>query len=115
MSLSPNHLAHLFTKMISKTVKIINKLGLHTRAALKFVEVTSKYVSEVSVTCRNKKAKGRSIIELMLLEALENSEITIEVNGQDELDCMNELIDLVENYFGNRRNYMYKGILICPE
>jgi phosphocarrier protein HPr len=107
VSLLPNHLASIIKrrkKMITKEIKLINELGLHARAALKFVETSLNYKSEIVVTHGEKTANGKSIIELMLLSAssflYSNSVLILNINGEDEEECMNSLVELIENRFG---------------
>lgn len=86
--------------MIQQTVKIQNKLGLHARASSKFVEVAKEYLATISVTSPFAKANGKSIMNMMLLQATCHSEINIESDGQDEQEAMDALLALVNNKFG---------------
>ena len=88
--------------MLLKTLTISNKLGLHARAASLFVKTASTFEAEVSVcnTETDKKANGKSIMSMMLLEAGMGHEIHVEVNGPDELKAMTAIEDMVNNKFG---------------
>jgi len=86
--------------LIQQTVKIQNKLGLHARASSKFVEVAKEYLATISVTSPFAKANGKSIMNMMLLQATCHSEINIESDGQDEQEAMDALLALVNNKFG---------------
>jgi phosphocarrier protein len=79
---------------------IQNKLGLHARAASKFVEIAKQYEATISVTSPFSKANGKSIMNVMMLQASCNSEITIEIDGADEQLAMSALTDLIDNKFG---------------
>jgi len=86
--------------LIQQTIKIQNKLGLHARASSKFVEVAKEYVATISVTSPFAKANGKSIMNMMLLQATCHSEIVIETAGDDEQAAMDALLALVNNKFG---------------
>ena len=81
-------------------VEIINKLGLHARAALKFVELSSKHSSQVTVTREGREVNGKSIIGLMTLAAQKGATLNIATSGEDEKELLDALRDLVSNKFG---------------
>lgn len=85
--------------MIQKTITIQNKLGLHARAASKFVEVAKEHFASVSVTSAFAKANGKSIMNMMLLQATCHSDIEIETDGEDEQEAMDALVQLINNKF----------------
>lgn len=85
-----------------KTVTINNKLGLHARAAAKFVQVASGFASEITVALDHKKISGKSIMGVMMLAAGKGTDIEISCIGPDEDDAANELEQLVLNKFGER-------------
>lgn len=85
--------------MLQQKIKIINKLGLHARAATKFSNIAKKYASDIKVSFGNKTIDGKSIMSLMLLAAAQGSNIELIVCGSDENDAMNELVELINNYF----------------
>jgi len=86
--------------MIKKEVKIINKLGLHARAAAKFVTLASEFKSEVSLSRDGKHVNGKSIMGVMMLAAGKGSAVEIIADGVDELDAISQLEDLVGQRFG---------------
>ncbi|MGD8559328.1 MAG: HPr family phosphocarrier protein [Gammaproteobacteria bacterium] len=86
--------------MISKDVTIINKLGLHARAAARFVSLASSFESDVRVSKEGKTVNGKSIMGVMMLAASQNTTITIAVEGEDETDAINQLIALINDRFG---------------
>lgn len=86
--------------MTNKTVTIINKLGLHARAAAKFVQVASGFESDIQVTHGNKHVSGKSIMGVMMLAAGRGSEIEIIVSGSDEKEAMTTLENLILDKFG---------------
>ena len=86
--------------MLTETVKIINKLGLHARASSKFTQTASAFQSEIWVTRNGKRVNGKSIMGLMMLAAAQGTEITLETDGVDETAAMKALTDLINDYFG---------------
>jgi len=86
--------------MIKRTVRIANKLGLHARPAALLVTVASRYQSEVFLTKEELRVNGKSIMGVMMLAAEKGAELTIEVDGPDEEDAMQELIRTVKAGFG---------------
>jgi len=79
---------------------IINKLGLHARAAAKFVGEAGHYGSTVRLRHRGDWVDGKSIMAVMMLAAGCGSVLEIEVEGQDEEDALAALQQLVEDRFG---------------
>ncbi len=86
--------------MISRTVKVANKLGLHARPAAMLVTVAARYESEVFLTKDALRVNGKSIMGVMMLAAEKGSELTIEVNGRDEEKALEEIVRVVESGFG---------------
>ena len=86
--------------MISKEVLIINKLGLHARAAAKFVTLASEFASDIYVARGNKKVNGKSIMGVMMLAASKGTTIEITVDGSDEQIAITRLEELVDQRFG---------------
>jgi phosphocarrier protein HPr len=86
--------------MIEKTFKIINKLGLHARAAAKFVAHAGRYESEITITKGNQTVNGKSIMGVMMLAASFGSEILIRAQGVDEADALTDLEKLIADRFG---------------
>ena len=86
--------------MISREITIINKLGLHARAAAKLVSLASTFDSDIRIAKDGKSVNGKSIMGVMMLAASQNSSITITANGEDEQAAMNKLEALVADRFG---------------
>ena len=86
--------------MISKQLEIINKLGLHARAAAKLVNTASQFSSEVLVDKDGQTVNGKSIMGVMMLAAAKGSRITVTINGEDEAKAMETIESLVADYFG---------------
>ena len=86
--------------MLQQTTTIINKLGLHARAAAKFVTQASQFESDINVKRNNIDVNGKSIMGVMMLAAAKGSEIELVVNGVDEKQAMQSLLELITNRFG---------------
>lgn len=88
--------------MINKKISIINKLGLHARAAAKFVTTASKFESQIDVQFNGNKVNGKSIMGIMMLAASKGTEIEINILGEDEIEAIDELELLIKNRFGEK-------------
>jgi len=86
--------------MMFRNVRIINKLGLHARAAARFVQLASRFQCEVTIRRNGKEVNGKSIMGVMMLAAHNGAEIEILANGPDERQAIASLEDLVANKFG---------------
>jgi phosphocarrier protein HPr len=85
--------------MISETITIINKLGLHARAASKPVSKASQFESEAFIEKQGNRVNAKSIMGVMMLAASKGTEVVLEVDGNDEKDCMDAIIELINNRF----------------
>lgn len=86
--------------MGKKHFTIINKLGLHARAAALFVQTASKFEAEVMVSKDGEEVSGKSIMGILMLAAAQGSEIEIITSGRDAEQAMAALGQLVEDGFG---------------
>lgn len=86
--------------MISENITIINKLGLHARAASKLVNCASQFESEVSISKKGNRVNAKSIMGVMMLAASKGVELELEVSGNDEKACRDALVELINNRFG---------------
>ena len=85
--------------MLKDKVTIINKAGLHARAASKLVELTSSFSSSVQIG-HEKMVDGKSVLSLMMLAAIQGTDIHVEVDGADEEQAMRSIVALINDYFG---------------
>ncbi len=85
--------------MVQKVVQVKNKLGLHARPALLFVNIATKFEADVYLGRDNHEVNGKSIMGVMMLAAEMGSRLTITVNGQDEREAIKALIQLIDNKF----------------
>lgn len=86
--------------MLKRSVTIINKLGLHARAAAQFVETAAAYEADVQVRSGDKSVNGKSIMGLMMLAAAKGASLELTVSGKDEARALRALARLIENRFG---------------
>ena len=84
--------------MVSCTVKVVNQLGLHARAAARFVELAARFTSRITVSRGAKTMDGKSILGL-LLAAARGTSLTITADGADEAETLAALCLLVEHGF----------------
>ena len=86
--------------MTSRTVTVVNQLGMHARAAAKFVHLAAKFHSQIRVARDAREMDGKSIMGLLLLAAARGTTIRISAEGGDEADAVAALAELVESGFG---------------
>jgi phosphocarrier protein HPr len=86
--------------MISKSVTVGNRLGLHARAAARFVHLASGFQSKVHVTRGSQTMDGKSIMGILLLAAANGSVLTISAEGTDEVAAVDALCSFIESGFG---------------
>jgi phosphocarrier protein HPr len=89
--------------VIKKELDIINRLGLHARAAAKFVNCANGFESAVQVERGGRRVNGKSIMGVMMLAAAYGTSIRVEVDGGDEADAMAALEALVADRFGEEQ------------
>ena len=85
--------------MIEKDIIIINKLGLHARAAAKLVTLASSFESTIELKTKCKTANGKSIMSVMMLAANKGTEITLLIDGDDEKQAVAALEILIKRRF----------------
>ena len=86
--------------MISMDVTVINRLGLHARAATRLVNCASEYASEIIVKRGTRSVNGKSIMGILTLAAANGVELTIEANGADEEQALDAVVRLISDRFG---------------
>jgi phosphocarrier protein len=86
--------------LLQTTLKIINPLGLHARAASKFVNLAKTFEAGVTLGKEGNHADGKSIMNVMLLAAPVGSEVELRVTGPDEEEAFAALRDLINDGFG---------------
>ena len=83
----------------SKKLTIMNKLGLHARAAAKLVALASNFQSEIFLEKEGKKVNGKSIMGVMMLAASKGSIVKVDISGEDEQEALISIENLVNNHF----------------
>jgi phosphocarrier protein HPr len=86
--------------MTSRSVPVVNQLGMHARAAAKFVHLATRFQSHITVARDTREMDGKSIMGLLLLAASRGSTITISADGGDERQAVDDLCALVASGFG---------------
>ena len=86
--------------MIERDITIINKLGLHARAASKLVNCASSWESQVWLKRGDREVNGKSIIGVLTLAASRGTQLTIKTDGEDENSAMADLQNLINGRFG---------------
>jgi len=85
--------------MTRRSVTIINKLGLHARAAAKLVALASQFGSDIKLVKNTTEVNGKSILGVMMLAAAKGTELELIANGADEIKALDALEDLVARRF----------------
>ena len=86
--------------MVQRTVDLVNRLGLHARAAAKFVHVSARFRSDVLVRHNDDEVNGKSILGLLLLAAPYGSHLTVTATGDDEGEAIAAIETLIRERFG---------------
>lgn len=86
--------------MLCKELPVINRLGLHARAAARLVNLASTFDSEVQLARNGRTVNGKSIMGVMMLAAGHGSKIEVRIDGPDEVHAMAQLEALVAGRFG---------------
>lgn len=86
--------------MIENEIEIVNKLGLHARAAAKLTALATDFAAEVWLSKNGKRVNAKSIMGVMMLAAAKGSKVKIEAKGADEREAVRALVSLIENRFG---------------
>ena len=82
---------------------IANTLGLHARAAARFVQAASRFKSRIQLSNGGRTADGKSILGLLALIGRQGTRLTISADGPDEQEALRQLVALVETRFGEDR------------
>lgn len=81
-------------------VRIINKLGLHARAAAKVVHTANAFTSEVYIGSGDEEVNAKSILGLLTLAATKGTPLAVRAEGEDEADAVRAIVDLFASRFG---------------
>ncbi|PYT09885.1 MAG: HPr family phosphocarrier protein [Acidobacteria bacterium] len=86
--------------MIQRAVKISNRLGLHARAASRFVHLSSTFTSRIRLRKDGREVDGKSILGILTLAAVRSSVLELICEGEDEERASGALVELIEQRFG---------------
>ena len=85
---------------VEREVVVGNREGLHFRPIMQFVDTAQRYNAQVTVFCGERKADGRSPMELLMLVATRGATVRLVVDGEDEENAVTALVQLFESGFG---------------
>jgi phosphocarrier protein len=86
--------------MIEKEVIIVNRLGLHARAAAKFVHAANNFKSKITLSRDGRQIDGKSILGILMLAAAQGTKLMLRIEGSDERDACQDLVSLIDGKFG---------------
>jgi len=86
--------------MVELEIEIVNKLGLHARASAKLTQLAAKFKSDVWMTRNKRRVNAKSIMGVMMLAAGKGAKVVLETDGADEKECMDALVALINDKFG---------------
>ncbi len=86
--------------MIERQVEIINRLGLHARAAARLVHLASQFTSEIELEVDGEQVNGKSILGVLLLAAGQGSRLTLRARGPDAMEAVAAIEELFRDRFG---------------
>lgn len=84
---------------IEKTLLIVNKLGLHARAATQLVQLTNKFDAQITLHQGDKQASANSVLGLMMLESHQGKEVRVVSDGPDAQQAMDAVEELIVGRF----------------
>ena len=90
-------------KTEERTFTIVNKLGMHARAAAKFVQTAARFASDISLEREGQTVNGKSIMGVLMLAAAQGTQVTVRTEGDDAEEAMAALGSLIEDGFGEDR------------
>jgi phosphocarrier protein len=88
--------------MLERAITIKNRLGLHARAAVKFVNTANRFGADVHIVKDGSEIDGKSILGILTLAATQGSDIVLRIDGPDEAAAWTALSELIDGRFGER-------------
>ncbi len=85
--------------MTRRETRIVNRLGLHARAAAQLVRMANEYNSDISLIKSNQQANAKTIMEVLMLGAVQGEDLTVEAKGVDEEHAVEAIVQLIEARF----------------
>ena len=88
--------------MLTLSIKIINKLGLHARASAKLTQIANQFKSDIWIEKNEKKVNAKSIMGVMMLAASKGTELELSAEGDDAQELINAIEALINNLFDEK-------------
>ncbi len=85
--------------MTARDAKVINRLGLHARAAAQLVRLANQYTSKVKLSKADQTVNAKTIMEVLMMGATQGSTITVVADGPDENEAVDAIIELIDARF----------------
>ena len=85
--------------MLTETITIINKRGLHARAAAKFATTAAQFSARIQARTNGSWVEAKSVMSLMLLAATQGTDLEVSTDGDDEINAMAAIKSLIEDRF----------------
>ena len=85
--------------MTRRETQIVNRLGLHARAAAQLVRMANEYNSDISLIKSNQQANAKTIMEVLMLGAAQGEDLIVEARGDDEEDAVEAIVQLIDARF----------------
>ena len=85
--------------MTRRETRIVNRLGLHARAAAQLVRMANEYNSDISLIKSNQQANAKTIMEVLMLGAAQGEDLTVEASGDDEEHGVEAIVQLIDARF----------------
>lgn len=86
--------------MQQRDVEIVNKLGLHARPSARLTQLAARFKSQVHLSRNGRRVNAKSIMGVMMLAAARGSTVTLETDGEDEVEAIDSLAGLISSGFG---------------
>ena len=85
--------------MTRRETRIVNRLGLHARAAAQLVRMANEYYSDISLIKSHQEANAKTIMEVLMLGAAQGENLTVEATGDDEEHAVEAIVQLIDARF----------------
>ena len=85
--------------MTRRETRIVNRLGLHARAAAQLVRMANEYNSDISLIKSNQQANAKTIMEVLMLGAAQGEDLTVKARGDDEEHAVEAIVQLIDARF----------------
>ena len=84
---------------VTSTARVNNERGIHARPSSEIARTALKYESNITIKCEDRTASAKDVLQLIMLELFEGSNVTIEIDGPDEKEALKEIKNLVEKKY----------------